>query len=356
MTLSVHDLTFTVQARHILHGINLEVQRGETLALIGPSGSGKSTLLRLIAGLETPSSGDIRMNGQSILRIPTHRRRFSLMFQDYALFPHLNVAENIRFGLKMHRIGSRSDQMARVRELLDLVNLHGFEKRRVAKLSGGEQQRVALARCLAHTPELLMLDEPLGALDAGLRQRLIVEIKAIVRNLSLTTIYVTHDRTEALDIANRIAVLNEGRLEQVGTPTELYRQPHNIFVARFLGFYNIIPVHSQQGQTAFTVLGDFEVSGHPQALALTPSGLTLADPADAHAVRLRVHDRVFHVDGCHLRLRASDGTALELVTSDTQTDPPEIGDMVAVRVDPSAVIPLGVEPDERKEVSKTPLF
>jgi ABC-type Fe3+/spermidine/putrescine transport system ATPase subunit len=262
------------------------------------------------------------------------------MFQDYALFPHMNVADNIRFGLKMHQIGSSAEQMARVHELLELVNLSGFEKRRVAKLSGGEQQRVALARSLAPKPELLMLDEPLGALDASLRQRLIIEIKSIIHRLGLTAIYVTHDRDEALDIADRIAVLNEGRLEQVDTATALFRQPRNTFVARFLGFNNIVPVLDQQGSTAKTPIGQFSVSKTAQALALRPDGLQLASQMDGGTLRLHVHDRAFHADGYHLRLRAADGTTLELVTPANGVPIPEIGDMVIVRVDPASLVAL----------------
>ncbi|MBN2048987.1 MAG: ABC transporter ATP-binding protein [Spirochaetales bacterium] len=219
--------------------LDLEVRQGEFLVLLGPSGCGKTTSLRLLAGFINPDSGTLRMNGRRIDTLPVHQRRIGLVFQDYALFPHLNVRENIAFGLKMLR-WDHQEIKTRVEELLRLVSLEGYEGRKVTRLSGGEQQRVALARALAPKPELLLLDEPLSALDARLRTSLRAEIKRIQRELAVTTIYVTHDQEEALVLGDRIAVMRKGRIEQVDTPERIYNRPINPFVATFLGQANLL--------------------------------------------------------------------------------------------------------------------
>ena len=229
MTLSVTDLTVRFGAKTAVDAVSLSVPTGEVFALLGPSGSGKSSLLRAIAGLE-PCSGDIAWDGESVVRVPPHRRGFALMFQDGQLFPHLDVAGNVGYAL---RVAGRRDA-ARVSELLDLVGLAGFEKRRVTELSGGEQQRVALARSLAASPRLLLLDEPLSSLDRELRERLAIDLRDILKEAGVTAILVTHDHDEAGVIADRIGILDAGRLVQTGKLTELRAHPLDDRVARFL--------------------------------------------------------------------------------------------------------------------------
>ncbi len=224
----------------VLHELELEVPAAELLCVLGPSGGGKSTLLRVVAGLEEPRSGRVLLDGRDLAGVPAHERGVGLMFQDYALFPHRNVAQNVAFGLRMQGQGSEAVR-ARVRELLDLVGLPGAEDRPVAQLSGGEQQRVALARALAPRPRLLMLDEPMGSLDRALRERLPEELRAIFGELGLTVIYVTHDQDEALSVADRVVLLAEGRLVADGTPELLWTHPPSAWTARFLGFRNVAP-------------------------------------------------------------------------------------------------------------------
>ena len=219
--------------------LGFQVRQGELLILLGPSGCGKTTTLRLIAGFVAPDAGTLTMDGLRIDTLPAHRRRIGIVFQDYALFPHLNVRDNIGFGLRMLRWGP-ADARRRVEELLRLVSLEGYGKRKVTRLSGGEQQRVALARALAPKPRLLLLDEPLSALDAKLRGSLRTEIRRIQRELGVTTLYVTHDQEEALVLGDRIAVMRDGHIEQLDTPERIYNRPANLFVGTFLGQANLL--------------------------------------------------------------------------------------------------------------------
>lgn len=247
----------------VLRGIDFDVAEGEIAVLLGPSGCGKSTLLSIIAGLIPQDSGELFWNGKDLSGIPAYQRGFGLMFQDLALFPHKNVYENVAFGLRMAKFSQ--DQIDdRVIEVLELVGLSGFEKRDVNTLSGGEGQRVALARSLAPYPSLLMLDEPMGALDRNLRERLILELREILRKAGQTTIYVTHDQEEAFVLANRIAVMNKGIIDQFDTPQNIYLQPKTLFVAKFLGLNNLISgkvIDIGTGKIVKTQLGDYPVNG-----------------------------------------------------------------------------------------------
>jgi ABC-type Fe3+/spermidine/putrescine transport system ATPase subunit len=220
-----------------LRGLDLEIRDGEFFCLLGPSGCGKTTTLNLIGGFVAPTEGEIWIRGARIDRLPPHKRPVNTVFQSYALFPHMNVRENVRFGLKMDRV-PRAESTQRVEEALGLVGLEAFGDRMSAELSGGQQQRVAVARALVKRPAVLLLDEPLGALDLKLRQRLQIELSQIHRDVGTTFVYVTHDQEEAMSMADRIAVMNDGRVEQLGTPEEIYRRPASRFVADFIGDSN----------------------------------------------------------------------------------------------------------------------
>ena len=232
--LRLKNIYKSYDGKPLLKGISFDVAQDETLCLLGPSGSGKSTLLRIISGLEVAELGDIYWDGESLLETPSHQRNFGLIFQDYALFPYLNVFENVAFGLKMQKMPKDAIQQ-RVTESLKQVHLTEFDSRRVTELSGGEQQRVALARALAPRPRLLMFDEPLGALDRRLREYLIVEIREILRESGVPAIYVTHDQAEAFALAHRVMLLNDGEIVQSGSPEEIMDQPASTWVAEFLG-------------------------------------------------------------------------------------------------------------------------
>jgi spermidine/putrescine transport system ATP-binding protein len=237
--LEIIDLFKTYEGQPLLQGLSLRVDQGETVCLLGASGSGKSTLLRLIAGIEHPDRGDIRWDGQSILSVPTHQRRFGLMFQDYALFPHLSVRENVAFGLRMQRVAS-AEIRRQAQDALQRVGMAAFAERSIIDLSGGEQQRVALARTLAAGPRLLLLDEPLAALDRTLRQQLLAELRKILKDTGIPSIYVTHDQEEGYSIADRIILLLDGQIQQTGTPEEVYRHPGSLQAASFLDQNNRI--------------------------------------------------------------------------------------------------------------------
>jgi ABC-type Fe3+/spermidine/putrescine transport system ATPase subunit len=237
--LEVHHIFKTYEGKPLLNDISFKVDTGETICLLGASGSGKSTLLRIIAGLEEAGSGFVSFNGKDLTPTPPHLRDFGLVFQDYALFPHLNVADNVAFGLKMRRL-PQNEIMERVASSLEMVNLSGFENRQVTDLSGGEQQRVALARALATRPRLLMFDEPLGALDRTLREDLLNELRSILHLTTIPAIYVTHDQEEAFTIADRVLILHGGEIVREGTPAEVWADPESAFVAQFLGLGNVI--------------------------------------------------------------------------------------------------------------------
>jgi putative spermidine/putrescine transport system ATP-binding protein len=253
--------------------IDLEVGDGEFFAMLGPSGSGKTTVLRMIAGFETPTAGSIRLAGRDVTRDPPFDRDVNTVFQDYALFPHMNVLENVAYGLMVKGVG-KAERRARARDALATMRLEGMDQRKPSQLSGGQRQRVALARALVNHPKVLLLDEPLGALDLKLREQMQVELKAIQREVGVTFLFVTHDQEEALTMSDRVAVFNEGRVEQIGTPTEVYEHPATPFVAGFVGTSNLI-----SGAAARDVLGeDGTFSVRPEKIQVCP----VDAPVDGH--------------------------------------------------------------------------
>lgn len=328
------------EAHTVLYGVSLRVAAGEILALLGPSGCGKTTLLRAVAGLEPLVAGEIYVNGEPMTHQPPHRRGLGLMFQDYALFPHMDVRHNVAFGLRMQGV-SRRERLSRADDLLQRVGLPGFGGRDTAALSGGEKQRVALARSLAPQPRLLMLDEPLGSLDAALKDRLMLDLRRIIRETGLTAVYVTHDQNEALAIADRIAVMNNGRIEATGTPEDLYRQPTTPFVARFLGLGNVVAVlDARQGhiKTPLGALAGTVPTGTSHIL-LHPDGLHLIADDGAPGITAEVGERIFAGGRYRYRLLACDDTRLTVyVTADRiQFD---TGASVRVQVNPDYIVPL----------------
>ena len=263
-----------------MDNISLNIIDGEFFTLLGPSGSGKTTCLRMIAGFEHPTSGQIKLFGQDVTDLPPYERDVNTVFQDYALFPHMSVADNIGYGLMVKKV-PKPDREKRVAEILELVRLPGLEKRKPTQLSGGQRQRVALARALINRPRVLLLDEPLGALDLKLRQQMQVELKAIQHEVGITFIFVTHDQEEALIMSDRIAVYNLGHIEQIGTPSDLYEYPATTFVATFVGTSNIFDEGMAQA-----------VTGLRQPFSVRPEKIHLAEPETA------VPADMWAVEGC----------------------------------------------------------
>ncbi|MEC9197258.1 MAG: ABC transporter ATP-binding protein [Pseudomonadota bacterium] len=237
----------------VVKDLNLTMPKGEFLTMLGPSGSGKTTCLMMLAGFETATHGEIKLDGKPINNIPPHKRGIGMVFQNYALFPHMTVAENLAFPLEVRKLG-KSEREAKVKRALDMVQMGAFGGRRPAQLSGGQQQRIALARALVFEPELVLMDEPLGALDKQLREHMQFEITRIAHNLGITTVYVTHDQTEALTMSDRVAVFNDGRIQQLAPPDELYEAPQNSFVAQFIGENNTLEGVVQEIRDGFAVV------------------------------------------------------------------------------------------------------
>ncbi|MEA1932772.1 MAG: ABC transporter ATP-binding protein [Euryarchaeota archaeon] len=313
-----------------LADVSLSIDDGEFFTLVGPSGCGKTTLLRSIAGLETPSRGSVSLGGQDVTDEPPEERNVGIVFQDYSLFPHLSVAENVAYGLRFHELSDDRDTEARVTELLELVDLAGFGDREPGQLSGGQKQRVALARALAPEPDVLLLDEPLSALDARLRKELRVQIKTIQRDLEITTVYVTHDQAEALAISDRIAVMQNGRLQQVDTPETVYRQPASRAVAEFIGDNNVFEGnvaddgrHLDVGGTLVPLPeGGNRAAGQSRTVSIRPEALSVTDGqrADAPTLSARVETVEFLGDAYRVHCRWNDRP---IVVKTAATTPPE---------------------------------
>ncbi|WP_374985611.1 ABC transporter ATP-binding protein [Streptomyces fradiae] len=341
MLLRLDGVTVRFGTRTALDAVDLEVAEHEIVCVLGPSGSGKSTLLRVVAGLQPADAGRVLLAGADQAGVPVHRRGVGLMFQDHQLFPQADVAGNIAFGLRMRRV-PRAARAARVAELLDLVGLPGAGRRPVAALSGGEQQRVALARALAPGPRLLMLDEPLGQLDRGLRERLVTELRGLFGRLGTTVLAVTHDQAEAFALADRVVVMREGRVAQAGTPLEVWQRPASEFVARFLGFDNVVAA-TVSGAAADTVWGKVPVPPDtPQGAArllVRPAGVRLGDAAEG--LRCTVEGRTFRGHHVAVLLRPADRDAPALEAECALRDAPDQGATVGAVFSPDEVVVLG---------------
>jgi ABC-type Fe3+/spermidine/putrescine transport system ATPase subunit len=374
----------------VLAEASFVADEGEVLCLLGPSGCGKTTLLRIVAGLEAPDSGRVLVGGVDISTAPVHQRNFGFMFQDYALFPHMDVAANVAFGLRMQ--GLPPDETARrMHEMLALVALDGYEGRKVVDLSGGEQQRVALARSLATQPRLLLLDEPLGALDRALREQLMNDLRTVLKRVGVTTVYVTHDQGEAFAVADRVLIMRArpdigegGRIEQDGTPQEVYRYPASPSVARFLGFRNLVDAvvfgearpadgveEPSAGSTGRSARANVPGEGCCPLVVDTPAGRLIAgdlrerhrpgeamtllvrpEAADARPVGEhgqnilpgRLAECSFRGSYCQVRSEHAGGVILQCDISVTDTDIPAAGEPIALWLDPSALTLISAEP------------
>jgi putrescine transport system ATP-binding protein len=345
--LSIRNLSKRFGSVVALDDVSFEVAAGEFFALLGPSGCGKTTLMRVVAGFEPPDAGGVSLSGRDLAGEPPYRRPVNMMFQSYALFPHLNVAANIAYGLE--RQGKRREEIAaRVEELLHIVQMSGFGERRIDQLSGGQKQRVALARALAPGPSLLLLDEPLGALDRKLREDTQFQLKDIQRRLNTSFVVVTHDQDEAMALADRIAVMRAGRIEQIGAPADIYRRPRTRFVASFVGQTNMIDgvVRKDGGGDWFeTPFGRIAVAqsgfddGAKASLSVRPENVRLARGASEGGIAGVADDAAFRGESTLLRVRVEGGAPL--LVSCANGERFEKGDAVVLRIDPDDVTLFG---------------
>ena len=337
----------------VVKDLNLSMPKGEFLTMLGPSGSGKTTCLMMLAGFETATHGEIKLNGRNIKNIPPHKRGIGMVFQNYALFPHMTVAENLAFPLEVRKLG-KSEREEKVKRALDMVQMGAFGGRRPAQLSGGQQQRIALARALVFEPELVLMDEPLGALDKQLREHMQFEITRLAHNLGITTVYVTHDQTEALTMSDRVAVFDDGRIQQLAPPAELYEAPSNSFVAQFIGENNTLNgvIKSISGDRCVVTLdsGDeidakpvnvtqpgerTKVSIRPERVEFKPEMM----PEGAHMIDAEVLEIIYMGDTLRavLRVAGSDGFVMKMRNTLGQT-----------RLEPGQKIKVGWHPQDAR--------
>ena len=315
---------------------NLEIKKGEFVTFLGPSGCGKTTTLRMIAGFEIPTEGEILLNGKDISTLPPNKRPINTVFQRYALFPHLNIFDNIAFGLKLQKKYSKKEIEEKVRHALDVVDLAGFEKRNISTLSGGQQQRIAIARAIVNEPEILLLDEPLGALDLKMRKEMQLELKAMHKELGITFIYVTHDQEEALTMSDKVVVMSDGMIQQVGTPEEIYNEPKNVFVADFIGESNIFNgkmtdrLKVKFCDAEFECMDDIPV-GSKVDVVIRPEDIIMTD-SNKGMIKGLVTSVIFK--GMHYEIIVESGVN-EIVIQSTKSA--NVGDTIGMMVEPDGI-------------------
>ncbi len=347
--LEISSLKKSFGDNQVVKSFDLKVERGEFITLLGPSGCGKTTVLRMVAGFESPSSGSIRMDDRDVTHLPPNQRNVGMVFQAYALFPNMTIADNIAFGLKIAKRPA-AEIAPRVTQMLDMIKLPHIRDRYPFQLSGGQQQRVALARAIAVQPKILLLDEPLSALDAKIRVSLREEIRALQRALGITTLFVTHDQEEALSMSDRIVVMNEGRVEQLGTPFEIYNQPRTRFVASFVGTLNLLTGRVVDASTGRVAVDDQELqlgrivagqAGEPCTLALRPEAIAIgqASAASNHLVGT-IEEVSFLGAVVRIRVRFGDNTMMLDTFNSPSALPPERGASITVNFMPAGLLPL----------------
>ncbi|PBB82516.1 polyamine ABC transporter ATP-binding protein [Mesorhizobium sp. WSM3879] len=348
LPIGIHGIEKRFGALSILSDLSLDVAAGDFLTLLGPSGSGKTTLLMILAGFVRANAGSIKVGGEEIITMPPHKRNIGMVFQNYALFPHMNVFHNIAFPLKQRRV-SAAETAERVERALDLVQLKGLGERRVDQLSGGQRQRVALARAIVFEPRIVLMDEPLSALDKGLREHMQIELRNLHRRLGMTTVYVTHDQREAITMSDRIAVMNAGRIEQIDQPEVLYARPKTKFVAGFIGESNFIPVECRNGSVWYEDrklrMNDPAPSAGRHLMVVRPEKLRLLADADqarpVNALPATVGDVIYQGDSfiCYATLR--DGrqvTLRDYCRSDVLAKLPAPGEPITLGIDAQDVV------------------
>ena len=339
LPITIREITKTYGKVFALDNVDLDIRSGEFMTLLGPSGSGKTTLLMVLAGFTRPDHGSLAFGDDEVVRRPPHKRDVGMVFQNYALFPHMDVAANVGFPLKLRKV-EKSEADRRVEQALETVQLGGYGSRRIHQLSGGQKQRVALARAIVFEPRILLMDEPLSALDKKLREHMQIELRHLHEKLGMTTVYVTHDQREALTMSDRIAVINHGRLMQLGGPREIYDHPANKFVADFIGESTFLPVDISGGEASYQGQA-LQVSAPPQAggehlLMLRPERLQLMNgetPPETNVFSGTVKELVYQGDSYLLYVALPDGTEVSLrgtTRRDTMSSAPEVGNQVSV--------------------------
>jgi len=344
LPITIRGVTKTYGRVFALDGVDLDVRRGEFLTLLGPSGSGKTTLLMVLAGFNRPDCGSLKFGDEEVIRLPPHRRNVGMVFQNYALFPHMTVAGNVGYPLRLRGV-ERGEMAERIEGALDTVQLGGYGERRITQLSGGQKQRVALARAIVFEPRILLMDEPLSALDKKLRDHMQIELRHLHEKLGMTTVYVTHDQREALTMSDRIAVINQGRLMQLDSPSRIYEHPANRFVADFIGESSFLPVTRSGDAVLYDGvplnLNEAPPPGDKLLLMLRPERLQLAttvDAGDANHFKGKVTDVVYQGDSYLLYARLADGTDVSLrgvVRHQIVADLPPVGEEVLLRLSTS---------------------
>ena len=330
---SLRDIVVEFDGQRILDGLNLDIHDKEFVTLLGPSGCGKTTTLRLIAGFLEPNSGKVLLKGEDITGVPPYKRPVNTVFQKYALFPHLNVFENVAFGLRLKKMDEETIRR-KVRNMLEVVGLKGFERRSISQMSGGQQQRVAIARSLVNEPEILLLDEPLGALDLKLRKEMQLELKRLQREMNITFIYVTHDQEEALTMSDTVVVMDKGRIQQIGTPEDIYNEPKNAFVADFIGESNILPATMVEDRLVkilgvnFACVDEGFGQNKPVDVVIRPEDIDLLKPGQGSMDGVVTH-LIFK--GVHYEMEVMANNYEWLVHS---TDMFPVGTEVSIHVDP----------------------